>query len=273
MGEAIYRREPVARAVLDRCDELIREGRDVSLLDVMFGRAGTEQDLADPEWLQPAIYALDCALTAQWTSLGIRPTAVVGHGLEGLVAAQAAGVFSLETGLQLATALGALKKTQPEQDRLTMLEAMKTSLADLTVATPSVSLISNVTGHVMEAVDMLDIDYWLRQDQEITEFSGCAKTLAQLGVNVVAEVGPDSTLDQTIGDAWPESVETPTLISTLISTAGDGESPKSDDGFVRAVAGAYEAGLDISFPGLFAGEVRRRISLPSYPFQRRRHWV
>ena len=40
-----------------------------------------------------------------------------------------------------------------------------------------------------------------------------------------------------------------------------------------AVAGAYEAGLDISFEGLFAGETRRRISLPGYPFQRERYWV
>ena len=42
---------------------------------------------------------------------------------------------------------------------------------------------------------------------------------------------------------------------------------------VAAVAEAYEAGLPISFDGLFAGETRRRISLPSYPFQWRRHWV
>ncbi len=43
-------------------------------------------------------------------------------------------------------------------------------------------------------------------------------------------------------------------------------------GFVNAVAGAYEAGLPVSFAGLFAGEIRHRISIPDYPFQRRRHW-
>jgi len=42
---------------------------------------------------------------------------------------------------------------------------------------------------------------------------------------------------------------------------------------VEAVARAYEAGLAIDFRGLFAGEGRRRISLPGYPFQRRRYWV
>ena len=47
----------------------------------------------------------------------------------------------------------------------------------------------------------------------------------------------------------------------------------SGSGFVEAVAGAYEAGLTLSFAGLFAGETLRRISLPDYPFQRRRHWI
>jgi acyl transferase domain-containing protein len=42
---------------------------------------------------------------------------------------------------------------------------------------------------------------------------------------------------------------------------------------VEGIAGAYEAGLEISFAGLFAGEARCRISLPAYPFQRRHHWI
>ncbi|MYB52718.1 MAG: SDR family NAD(P)-dependent oxidoreductase, partial [Acidobacteriia bacterium] len=41
----------------------------------------------------------------------------------------------------------------------------------------------------------------------------------------------------------------------------------------QAVAEAYQAGLPVRFAGLFAGEARRRISLPSYPFQRERYWL
>ena len=40
-----------------------------------------------------------------------------------------------------------------------------------------------------------------------------------------------------------------------------------------AVAAAYEAGVDIAFEKLFAGEARHRVSLPGYPFQCRRHWL
>ena len=51
------------------------------------------------------------------------------------------------------------------------------------------------------------------------------------------------------------------------SDSGNGRS------FVQAAAQAYEAGRAVSFESLFAGEERRRISLPGYPFQRRSYWI
>ena len=108
MGLDLYEREPVVRAVLDRCDALLRGERGASLLDVMFGRTGSEADLDDPKWKQPAIYALECALAALWSSVGIRPDVVIGHSLGEIAAAHAAGVFDLEDGLRFAAARGTL---------------------------------------------------------------------------------------------------------------------------------------------------------------------
>lgn len=50
-------------------------------------------------------------------------------------------------------------------------------------------------------------------------------------------------------------------------------TPGRDEGPVEAAASDYEAGRDVDFAGLFRGETRCRVSLPVYPFQRRRHWV
>ena len=108
MGRRLYETEPVARAVLDRCESVVMDERGASLLDVMFGRDGTEGRLGDTAWEQPALYALGCALTALWSSVGVRPDVVVGHSVGELTAAQAAGVFSLEDGMRFACARGAL---------------------------------------------------------------------------------------------------------------------------------------------------------------------
>ena len=248
MGRALYESEPVVRAVLDRCDAVLREEEDASLLDVMFGHAS---DLSDPT--QPAVYALECALTALWSSVGIRPGVVVGQDLGELAAAQAAGVFSLEEGLRFAAARGA--EEHPES---------------ITGAPPSLALVSSVTGRVIESDETLDGAYWRRQADEPVGFDRCVKTLADLGVEVVVEVGPHAVLGPMVAPAWPESADGAGAPVVLGSLRRDSQG---DDGFVEAVAGAYEAGLAVSFVGLFAGEARRRISLPGYPFQRRRHWI
>ncbi len=50
--------------------------------------------------------------------------------------------------------------------------------------------------------------------------------------------------------------------------------PEATDGeFAQAVANAYAAGAAVSFAELFPGERRRRSALPTYPFQRERHWA
>ncbi len=273
MGESLYRNEPVARSVLDRCDDLMRQDRGVSLLDVMFGRSGSEYDLHDPAWAAPSIYALECALTAQWASVGIRPGVVVGLGSGGLAAAQAAGVFSLAEGLRLATVLGDIKKTRTEQNGKSARESLPMALDGVTLSPPSVSLVSSATGQLVDSVDELDVAYWLQGNHNPDTLPSYAETLTKLGVNTVVEIGLDSMMAGSICDAWPDSSDTPVVIPTSASPLGDQESSESDVGFLHAVAGAYEAGLDVSFAGLFAGEARCRISIPTYAFQRRRHWL
>ena len=231
MGKDLYESEPVVRAVLDRCDKVLRKERDTSLLDAMFGQT----DLSD----LPAIYAMESALTALWSSVGIQPSVVVGHGVGEIAAAQAAGVFSLEDGLRIAAARDT--------------DSLESTLTDVTIASPSLVLVSSVTG----GVEVLDAAYWRRQAQEPVAFDKCAKKLVNLGVEIIIEIGPNAVTGP-IGDRK----DPPVMVSSL-----------GDDGFVEAVAKAYEAGFPVSFPGLFAGEPRCRIALPSYPFQRRHYWI
>ena len=113
VGAGLYETEPVVRAVLDRCDAVVQEDHGVSLLNVMFGRGAGSGNSPDATWAQPAAYALGCALTALWKSIGISPNTVLGHGVGEIAAAQAAGVFSLEDGLRLAVARGGPAGGQP----------------------------------------------------------------------------------------------------------------------------------------------------------------
>ncbi|MYH71677.1 MAG: SDR family NAD(P)-dependent oxidoreductase [Acidimicrobiia bacterium] len=53
----------------------------------------------------------------------------------------------------------------------------------------------------------------------------------------------------------------------------DKSAHEGGEGIVEASAAEYADGRAVAFESLFSGETRRRISLPAYPFQRKRYWV
>ena len=260
MIEALYASEPVARAVLDRCDEVLGEERGVSLLGTMPGRKG---DPGDPQWERPKVYALECALSALWLSVGVKPNIALGCGIGALAAAHVAGVLRLEDGLRLAAALD-----DPE------------TLMDVTVVgPPSLTLLDSVSGRAVGSDEILDAPYWSnRATSELQSLERCIGALAASGVDVVVEIGQDAALGALLTGEWQDAggnAAVPVVLSIpgCSSERGATRESRSNDSFVDAVAGAYEAGLAVSFAGLFAGESRRRVSLPDYPFERRRHWI
>ena len=284
VGAPLYRSEPAVRAVLDHCEAVLRDERGVSLLDTMLGRSGSTEGREDPAWTHPAIYALECALTALWSGVGIRPSVVVGYGAGDLAAAHAAGVLGLEDGLRLAAARGELIGTLPEVGAMaTVVEDLKATVDGVEVGRPSLALVSSVTGRVAGSTEVLDGTWWLRQACEPAAHDRCVETLAAREVEVVVEIGPRASLGPMIASAWPDraggaeaatnGAPAPVVVSSLQPPAGNAPAPDGDSGFAQAVAAIYEAGLPVSFAGLFAGETRRRLSLPGYPFERRSYWI
>ena len=446
MGRALYRREPVVRAVLERCEREMVSLRGESLLDVMFGVEGAMGSVDDTTWTQPALYALGCALSALWESVGVRPVAVLGHSVGEFAAAHVAGVYGLEEGLRLASVRGELMGSLPADagamtavfasaervvelieesgaegvevaadngthrvvsglvagvealegwcvdagvrcGRLVtshafhsvlmepVLDGIEAAAGAIEVSSPVVSLVSNVTGRVVGEGELLDGAYWRRHARAPVAYGPGVGALSGLGVDVVIELGPGAVLGPLLAQVWPgddvpvvltsqrrvlasqrrvpasghraaasghraaasepasavaqgdsgrfadagrpvpsfprrrestsaeaageapyklrdaassghqaaapvdESAAGPGAIVSggVRATASGGEgaaiSSGEGDGFVEAVAGAWEAGLGLRFEGLHAGETRRRLSLPTYPFERRRYWV
>jgi len=106
MGREIHAHFPVFREAIERCAAAF-EG---DLLGVMFGDG---EDIHDTRWTQPALFALEWGLFELYRSWGIEPACVAGHSLGEFVAACAAGVFSVEDGMRLVTARGALMSALP----------------------------------------------------------------------------------------------------------------------------------------------------------------
>ena len=159
------------------------------------------------------------------------------------------------------------------------LDDLEAAVRDIagTPPTPNVPLISDLNGKPINENGRMDAAYWRRHARQPVAFRSCVETLAEMGVDTVVEIGPHAILGPVVSMIWPESAPAGnlTVLQSLRRPPRDPDEPVIDTsgGFVEAVGGAYDAGLDINFEGLFAGESRRKVSIPTYPFQRKHHWV
>ncbi len=95
MGAELMQYEPVFRQSIERCDAAMRPWARFSLLEEL-GRSEEASQMHRTEIAQPAIFAMQVALTELWKSWGVQPAAIVGHSVGEVAAACVAGVFTLE---------------------------------------------------------------------------------------------------------------------------------------------------------------------------------
>ena len=94
MALDLYARDHDVRDALDECHALISAEASWSLIDEL-RRAGDDRRMERTDRIQPAIFAVQVAVTRWLAVRGITPGAVVGHSLGEVAAAHAAGCLSL----------------------------------------------------------------------------------------------------------------------------------------------------------------------------------
>jgi pyochelin synthetase len=106
----LYETQAAFRGALDECAEILRLYTDGDIRDWLYTgrREEAPEDIDQTAVTQPLLFAVEYALARYWESLGIRPTAMLGHSLGEYVAACLAGVFSLEEVLSLIVVRGQL---------------------------------------------------------------------------------------------------------------------------------------------------------------------
>ncbi len=100
MGHDLLDTAPVFSDAIDRVDRLFQQYGDFSLRDELAGRNG-EHRFELTEIAQPALFALQVALTEWLKAQGITPSAVFGHSVGEVAAAWAAGSLSLEDAVKV----------------------------------------------------------------------------------------------------------------------------------------------------------------------------
>lgn len=111
MARRLLEKEAVFREAVERCDRAMRLHGDWSLLAELSATDEAHSRLNEVDVLQPALFAIQVALTALWRSWGIEPHAVVGHSMGEVAAAHIAGALNLEDAARVICSRSRLVKS------------------------------------------------------------------------------------------------------------------------------------------------------------------
>jgi acyl transferase domain-containing protein/acyl carrier protein len=133
---------------------------------------------------------------------------------------------------------------------------------------PRVPFVSNVTGTWITGAEATDPSYWAAHLAGTVRFAEGVRTLKESGA-VLLEVGPGQTLG-TLARQQLQGVERQSALSTMRAPR---ETRDDLEFLLSAVGRLWLAGVKVDWKGFHATESRRRVPLPTYPFERERYWT
>ncbi|MBV9788909.1 MAG: acyltransferase domain-containing protein, partial [Chloroflexi bacterium] len=133
---------------------------------------------------------------------------------------------------------------------------------------PQIPFVSNVSGSWISEAEATDPRYWGRQLRAPVNFTGGLETLFAEADQALLEVGPGRTLS-TFARQHPAKRQQP-----ILQSLRHPQERQTDQALMLATLGKlWLAGVRIDWKGVYAGQERQRVALPSYPFERQRHWI
>ncbi|MDQ0681258.1 acyl transferase domain-containing protein [Streptomyces achromogenes] len=189
------------------------------------------------------------------------PRAVVVSGDETAVEEVAAAVAALGRRTRRLRVSHAFHS--PHMDA--MLQEFRAVAAGLTYAPPRIPVVSDVTGLPATPEQLCSPDYWVRHVRSAVRFEAGIATLLEGGTTAFLEIGPDGVLTA-MGRECLRGRQAVLLPTMRRSSASEPEA------LLTALAGLHVHGHAPDWENLFEGTGARRVPLPGYAFQRRRHW-
>jgi phthiocerol/phenolphthiocerol synthesis type-I polyketide synthase E len=332
MGAGLYRSEPVYRDAIERCADILRPHLGLDIREIVFS---ADAAINETRLAQPALFATEYALASLWMSWGVKPQAMLGHSIGEYVAAQLAGVLSLDDALAVVAARGRLMQAVPSGSMIAVsapasdlgwvlgngveiaainatrlctlagpgeaiavavqrlkaknieasplhtshafhsammepaLGPFEAVMAGVSLSAPTIPYISNVTGTWITAEQATSPAYYASHLRCPVQFEAGIHLLAADPARVFIEVGPGKAL-ASLGRLILGADRARHVIASLPASR---EELPDTEAMLEAAGKLWLAGAGITWQDLNAGEPRRRLPLPTYPFERRKYWI
>ena len=146
-----------------------------------------------------------------------------------------------------------------------MLEEFARVAGEVSYRAAHTALVSNVSGRLSES-ENTRAEYWCRHVREAVRFAEGMQSLHQEGCEIFVEVGTEA-------DVAGHGAVVPGGRRGGVVAELEGGSIGLVSSCSESLGRLYVGGAAVDWEGFDGEYKRRRVSLPTYPFQRRRYWV
>jgi len=150
-----------------------------------------------------------------------------------------------------------------------VIEPLAEILRQIPLNVPRIPYVSTMTGRWITAEQATDPLYWARHCRETVRYAAAIESLCETESPILLETGPGRTLSS-LARQSQASRGRPMIAASLPDPAERGDA---DAVFLDTLGRLWSAGVAPDWHALYAGKPKRRVSLPTYPFQRKRYFI
>ena len=146
------------------------------------------------------------------------------------------------------------------------IDAFEKKVTEVTLKAPEIPWISDRTGRPVSADEATSPAYWSGHLRHTVNFAAVLGTVFEIQNTALVEVGPGRTLTG-LARQHPACPADLTVVPSMPHPADD---VAGQPVLLGAAGQLWQAGVQLDWAAVHAGERRRRVPLPTYPFERRR---
>ncbi|MCH8245980.1 MAG: amino acid adenylation domain-containing protein [Bacteroidetes bacterium] len=150
-----------------------------------------------------------------------------------------------------------------------ILASFEASINKDVLRSPKIPYVSNTTGTWITSDETRNPGYWARHLREAVRFADGIETLGSLGNPIFLEVGPGNLLGNIVKQNSADLQR-----AYILQSLGNSKDSSSDyQIMLKSLGRLWSYGQKVNWGAVFQDQNRNKLSLPGYPFERRRHWI
>ncbi|HEX2926936.1 MAG TPA: beta-ketoacyl synthase N-terminal-like domain-containing protein [Ruminiclostridium sp.] len=245
----LYNTEQVFKSIVDNCAKLLAPIINTDIRNILFNGI----TVSDTVLKKSATFVVEYSLAKLLMEFGTEPQYMMGEGAGEYAAACLSGVFSLEDALKIVAS--------PEAD-------LQGILAEINLNKPEIPFVSCVTGKWIEESQAISSEYWLKQRNGNMFTEGLQEIFSD-NERIFIEIGTGKRFTEEAGRHGKNTDDKANVVYLAVQ---DNDRADSET-LVECIGKVWLYGGKVNWNKFYDGEKRKRIPLPTYPFERQRYWI